>query len=73
MSQLIAERDSNTSQPLLIKLIVLADFLLMLAAPLHWHFGNGSPTQALTYFLGSSLFVTLSLPLIAACSKQEGE
>jgi hypothetical protein len=69
----IAERYSNTAQPRLITFIVLVDFVLMLAPPLHWHFGNGSATQALTYFLGSSLLVTLSLALISACSNQEGE
>lgn len=69
----IAERAPRAAQPRLIKLIVLADFLLMLAPPLHWHFGNGSPSHALTYFLGSSVLVALSLALIAACSEQEGE
>ncbi|SPO54668.1 protein of unknown function [Pseudomonas sp. JV551A1] len=55
----------------LIKLIVLIDFSLFLMPPLHWYFGDGIAAHALGYFLGSSLLVALSLPIISVYADHE--
>lgn len=61
------------SRKSLLNVIVLIDGLIILAPPLHWYFGDGVAEHALGYFLGASLFVAVSLPLISASSNREAQ
>lgn len=70
MTQAIAFQ-SITPRLRVAKLVVALDFMLLLAPPLHWFFGSGDMALALGYFIGSSIFVALSLPLLAALAGRE--
>ncbi|GAS91669.1 hypothetical protein [Mycolicibacterium brisbanense] len=41
--------------------ILVFDFLVLLAPPLHWYFGNGKAVTAVGYFLVANLVVVASL------------
>lgn len=61
----------QASYGLVVKLIVALDFIVLLTPPLHWYFGNGNAVFALSYFIGSSVLVTLSLPLLIVLVNDE--
>lgn len=57
-------RQAVHRRPVLIRVIVLLDFVLLLFPPFHWWFGAGNVTVSLWFFLGTAALVTLSLPLM---------
>lgn len=55
--------------PPTIVILAVVDFILLLFPPIHWFFGNGDPVVSIGYFLGSGLFVCLSLVVMYRIDK----
>lgn len=56
---------------MLFRLVIAADFLLALLPPLHWWVSSDGPGWSLAYFIGTTVFITASLYLLAALDRAE--
>jgi len=73
MPQTTARQSRALLRRRVAQLVVAFDFIILLAPPLHWFFGNGEMLLALGYFIVSSVLVVLSLPLLAMLSTDADE
>ncbi|WP_028217611.1 hypothetical protein [Paraburkholderia oxyphila] len=56
----------------LIAAIVGIDFVLSLTPQLHWAAGNGTPLVSIGYFLGTCVFITLTLGVMVMIDPDKG-
>lgn len=49
------------------------DFILSLTPQLHWAAGNGTPSASIGYFLGTCVFITLTLGVMIAVDPDKGD
>ena len=56
-----ATRSPDKWPRLVIVILVATDFIVSLTPQLHWAAGNGTPSASIGYFLGTCVFITMTL------------
>ncbi|WP_179400774.1 hypothetical protein [Burkholderia guangdongensis] len=71
--QQAAQRSPDKWRRSVIASLVILDLVLGLTPQLHWIAGNGTALASLGYFIGTCVFITLTLVVMVAIDPDGGE
>ena len=56
-----------------IAVLAIVDFVVLLFPPIHWALRPGDAAGSIAYFIGSGVFVTITIVLFAVLDPEKGE
>jgi len=68
----LAKRSPDQRPRLVMAILVAIDFIVSLTPQLHWAVGNGTPSASIGYFLGTGVFITMTLGVMMAIDPDKG-
>lgn len=64
---------SARTRSAVIAVLAIVDFVVLLFPPIHWALQPGDAAGSIGYFIGSGVFVTVTLILFAILDPEKGE